>query len=147
MVDPCTIIGTVSAAGAIVVGITNTIHKLVRLRETFKEADVALRLLIAELSAVKAALLQIEDWATYNSDGNVEGGLERGFKLSLEGCQIALDLLWDEVASLCEGFEDNDDVFTARLRTVWKDSIMKEHQQRLHCQIGALQLLLQAAHM
>ena len=145
--DPCTVIGTISAAGAIVVGITNTIHKLVRIRERFKEADVTLRLLVAELSAVKAALLQIEDWANYNSDGVVEGGLEHGFKLSLEGCQIAMDLLWDEVESLYEGFEDNDDAFAARLRTVWKESSMKEHQQRLRGQIGALQLLLQAAHM
>jgi hypothetical protein len=146
--DPATFIGTLASAGAIVAAITRVAHTLARLRGRFQEADLTLRLLLAELSAVKAALVQIEDWANFNSsNGPVQEELATGFSMSLDGCQIAVDLLGEEVTRLYSGFGNSEDDFGARMRTVWNESSMKDHQQTLHGQISALQLLLQAVQM
>jgi hypothetical protein len=146
--DPISFIGTLASAGAIIGAITKVAHTLASLRGRFNEADITLRLLLAELSAVKAALVQVEDWANYNaSNGPVQQELAIGFSDSLEGCQLAMDLLDEEVTRLAGGFVNSEDDFGARMRTVWSESSMKEHHQRLHGQIAALQLLLQAVQM
>lgn len=146
--DPISFIGTLASAGTIVVAITKCAHTLARLRGRFQQADITLRLLLAELSAVKAALVQVEDWANYNaSNSPVNENLASGFSESLDGCQLAMDLLGEEVARLAAGFTDNEDDFGARMKTVWNEASMKDHQQRLHGQIAALQLLLQAVQM
>lgn len=146
--DPISFIGTLSAAGTIVAAITKCAHTLARLRGRLQEADITLRLLLAELSAIKAALVQVEDWANYNStNAPVNENLANGFSESLEGCQLAMELLGEEVTRLAAGFANSEDDFGARIRTVWNESSMKDHQQRLHGQISALQLLLQAVQM
>jgi len=146
--DPISFLGALSAAGTIVAAITKCAHTLAQLRSRFQEADITLRLLLAELSAVKAALVQVEDWANYNStNGPVQEELAIGFSDSLEGCQLAMDLLGEEVTRLATCFANSEDDFGARMRTVWNESSMKDHQQRLHGQIAALQLLLQAVQM
>ena len=146
--DPVSFIGTLAAAGAIAGSITEAANALARLRGRLKEADTILRLLLAELSAVKAALQQIEDWAKYNSsNGQVQEELAIAFSMSLEGCQISVELLGEEVTRLSGDFGSSEDDFRARMRTVWNESRMREHQQRLHGQISALQFLLQAVQM
>ncbi|QDS76771.1 hypothetical protein FKW77_001903 [Venturia effusa] len=146
--DPISFIGTLASAGTIVAAITKCAHTLARLRGRFQEADITLRLLLAELSAVKAALVQVEDWANYSaSNSPVNENLASGFSDSLDGCQLAMNLLGEEVSRLAAGFGENEDDTRARMRTVWNDSSMKDHQQRLHGQIAALQLLLQAVHI
>jgi hypothetical protein len=142
--DPVTFIGTLSATGAIVAGITKVAHKLSTLRGRFHEADTTLGLLIVELSAVKGALGQVDDWANFGSTNNpVSEDLAEAFELSLEGCRTAVSLLEEEVVTLTNAFLAEDDDFMARARTVWNESTIKDHQQKLHGQILALQLLLQ----
>ena len=68
--DPISFIGTLASAGTIVAAITKCAHTLARLRGRFQEADITLRLLLAELSAVKAALVQVEDWANFNASNS-----------------------------------------------------------------------------
>ena len=145
--EPISIFGLLSTAGTLASAITLTIRNLSDLRAQYKEADVRIRLLIGELSTVKSALTQINDWTHYLDDTHRQADVVEGLKISLEGCQLALDALAEEVRSLLGGAELESSTnagFRTRARYVWSETSLKEHEGRLHAQIAALQLLLQA---
>src|ERR1700730_4658447 len=140
--DPISLIGGISAAGAILAAITKTVQNLYDIRGRYDEADLTIRLLIVELNTIKAALIQIQDWAQYSFAGSpTQKELLEGFEVSLEGCKMAMDVLAEEVARLV-----SKNPFIQRTQYAWNAAGMKEHQDRLRSQIAALQLLLQAAH-
>ena len=143
--DPATFIGSLSAAGAIIAAITTTVRNLSQLRDRFQHADVTIGLLIRELSTIKAALVQIEDFAAYSLQGPLQEELAEAFRVSLQGCKECLDLMADEVAELIDESNALGAGLLMRAKYVWNESTMRDHQQRLHTQISALQLLLQAA--
>ena len=145
--EPITIIGLLSTAGALTSEITITIKSLSELRQRYKDADVRVRLLIGELSTVKSALTQINDWTHYLDDTHRQADVVQGLKISLEGCQLAIDALSEEVRLLLGGESPNLSAspgFRLRARYAWSESGLKEHEGRLHAQTAALQLLLQA---
>ena len=140
--DPLSLIGGISAAGAIITAITKTVQNLYDVRGRYEGADLTIRLLIVELNTVKAALIQIQDWAQYSFAGSpTQKELLEGFQVSLEGCKIAMDVLAEEVARLI-----SKNPFIQRTQYAWNAVRMKDHQDRLRSQVAALQLLLQAAH-
>lgn len=145
--DPASVIGALSAAGGIVALIVNTVKKLHELKERYHEADVTIRLLMSELLTVRSALQQVDDWTRYNLTpiSPIQEDLRGAFDISLEGCNIAMELLANEVDELLGN--DTGEAFHTRVRQLWSDSVMKRHQQTLHTQVGALQLLLQAVQM
>lgn len=148
--DPASIVGLISASGTIVSAITFTVKGLSDLRGRYAGADVRIRLLIGELSTVKSALNQIQDWVEYNLVGApTEEDLVDGLHISLDGCKVAMTVLAEEVAALTGTTASNASQFnlslSSRARYAWNESSMKEHQDRLHAQVAALQLLLQAA--
>lgn len=102
---------------------------------------------MSELLTVRAALTQVDDYAKFNltPTSPIQEDLREAFDISIEGCTMAMELLADEVDELLG--DDNGESFQARMKQLWKDSIMKVHQERLHMQVGALQLLLQAVQM
>jgi hypothetical protein len=140
--DPISLIGGISAAGAIIAAIATTVQNLYDIRGRYDEADLTIRLLIVELNTIKAALIQIQDWAQYSFAGSpTQKELLEGFEVSLEGCKMAMDVLAEEVARLV-----SKNPFIQRTQYAWNAAGMKEHQDRLRSQVAALQLLLQAAH-
>jgi hypothetical protein len=140
--DPLSLIGGMSAAGAIVAAIAKTVQNLYDIRGRYDEADLTIRLLIVELNTIKAALIQVQDWAQYSFAGSpTQKELLEGFEVSLEGCKMAMDVLAEEVARLV-----SKNPFIQRTQYAWNAVGMKEHQDRLRSQVAALQLLLQAAH-
>lgn len=145
--DPASIIGLLSAAGTIASTITITIQRLSDLRGQLKDADVRVRLLIGELSVVKSALTQINDWTHYLDDNHRQADVVEGLKVSLDGVQVAMDALADEVRLLL-GAAAGESSLTAELRIrikyAWNESSLTEHENRLRAQIAALHLLLQA---
>ena len=145
--EPVSIIGLLATAGTLASTITITIKNLSELRSQIKEADVRIRLLISELSTVKSALTQINDWTHYLDETHNQVDVVEGLKVSLEGCQLALDALREEVNILLGGSILGSSVnagLRIRTRYAWNESSLKEHEGRLHTQIAALQLLLQA---
>ena len=145
--EPVSILGLLSTAGALASTITASIKSLSDLRNQYKDADVRIRLLIGELSTVKSALTQINDWTHYLDDTHRQIDVVEGLRVSLEGCQLALDALAEEVRSLLGGAPLESSAnpgLRARTRYVWSESSLNEHENRLRAQIAALQLLLQA---
>ncbi len=147
--DPASIVGLISASGTIVSAITLTVKGLSDIRGKYAGADLRIRLLIGQLSTVKSALNQIRDWVEYNLvDSPTQAELVEGLNVSLDGCKAAMDVLAEEVTGLVGDASPGsrlNPTFRTRAKYVWNESSMKDHQDRLHAQVAALQLLLQAA--
>ena len=145
--DPISVIGLLSTAGTIASTITVTIKRLSDIRGQLRDADVRIRLLIGELSAVKSALNQINDWTHYLDDSHRQADVVQGLQISLEGVQLAMDALAEEVR-LMLGSTTPESTLTQdvrlRIKYAWKESSLTEHENRLRAQIAALHLLLQA---
>ena len=140
--DPLTIIGGVAATTQIAAGIVHTIKNLNDARNRFDAADTTIKLLVAELLAVKAAVGQIEDWAKYNfADTPMPKELVEAFEVSFDGCKLAMEILAGEVAGLV-----SKNPFVSRAKVAWNEATMKEHADRLRSQVAAMQLLIQAVH-
>ena len=141
------IIGLLSTAGTLATTITYTIKSLSDLRDQYRDADLRIRLLIGELSTVKSALNQINDWTHYLDDTHRQADVVDGLKVSLEGCKLAMDALADEV-QLLVGIRPPRSTsapgFRTKTKYAWNESSLQEHENRLRAQIAALQLLLQA---
>lgn len=140
---------------------TQTIHGLAILRSKYKTADLTIRSLIGELSTIKSAVIQLDDWARINQNnhehrvgngdgaGNAAEGLaneyDESLSVAIEGCRAIMDVLAEEVNALAQNTADGTVVgFAARAKVVWNEGIMRDHQDRLHAQVMALQLMLQA---
>lgn len=167
-------LSAVSGAFQIAQVTTQTIHNLAILRGRYKHADLTIRSLIGELSTIKSAVMQLDDWTrtntntstsnstslslspgNSNSNGNSNGngnpitGSEYGSSLTvaLDGCRAVMDVLGDEVNALAQSTADGTVVgFRTRVKVVWNEDVMRDHQARLQAQVLALQLLVQACH-
>ena len=145
--DPASIFGIIGGAVQITQIITRTVQSLATLKGKFADADLTIRLLIGELSTIKSAIGQLHDWAEYNSEGSPKNKeYLHGLDVALDGVQAVMDILSEEVAAMTKGLtsEDSRLGLKARVRVVWNEDLMKDHRQRLHSQVLALQLLLQA---
>ncbi|KAF7951822.1 hypothetical protein EAE96_007120 [Botrytis aclada] len=149
--DPVTVLGVAASALQIAQFIGSTIQGLHTLRGKFKDADITIRLIISKLSTIKAAVFQIRDWAEFNShDSPKERQFMDGLRVALDGCQAAIDVLSEEVKDLTVAARDSNDGMPivlgvrGKVAAVWNEDTMKAHEDRLHGQVQALQLLLMA---
>ena len=153
VMDPISVLGVASTSIQIAQCITQIIQGLCTLRGKFNDANMTIRLLIAELSTIRAAVSQLRDWAEWNSsDSPKETEYMKALEVAFEGCQTAMEVLAEEVQELVAGLTPRSDPasfslgFMARARAVWSEDTMRTHQDRLHAQVQALNLLLQASH-
>jgi hypothetical protein len=105
---------------------------------------MSVRQLIRDLMSIKASLSQIQDWTELNPPGFPrQRELEQAFAISFEGCKEAMDAMAEEVAKLVQDYMAGDNR-GMRMRYIWNEENMKDHQARLGTQVQALQLLLSA---
>ncbi|RHZ47654.1 ankyrin repeat protein [Aspergillus thermomutatus] len=145
--DPFTWIGAISGVLQIAQVISQTTAGLVKLKGRFSNADLTIQSLIGELSIIESALTHLEDWAKFNARGPTKSEeYIEGLNVALDGCRAVMEVLSEEVASLVQNIAGQDSVvgFRARVKVVWNEDVMRGHQERLHAQVVALQLLLQA---
>ncbi|KAL8810046.1 MAG: hypothetical protein Q9200_002902 [Gallowayella weberi] len=146
--DPASILGLIATAGTIASTITKTIKDLSDLRAQYTDANVRIRLLIKELSTIKSSLTQINDWAHFLDDTHNQAELKDALQVALDGVELAMGALAEEVQALVEDISDPATVdlgFRAKTRFAWNEQNMREHENRLRAQVSALQLLLQAS--
>ena len=139
--EPLSILGAVAACSEIVTVIARVTTNLHSLKQRWSEGARSLQLLIAKLSTVRAALAQVKDWAELNASTSPNGEEMRdSLGVAMEGCQVFIEALDQDVAGLL------GDSVVSRLKQLFIDSSIKEHEQRLDSQISALQVLLNAAY-
>ncbi|PGH00121.1 hypothetical protein AJ79_08304 [Helicocarpus griseus UAMH5409] len=149
--DPASAIGVVGGAIQITGLITKTIHGLYTLQGKYRNADITLTSLITQLSTIKAAVTQLHDLAQYNPNGTPKHPeYIDGLDVALDGCTAIMDVLSEEVAQLTQASSNYDPSqplgLRAKMKAIWNEDLMRDHSDRLHAQVLALQLLLQACH-
>ncbi|KAL8680712.1 MAG: hypothetical protein Q9186_003110 [Xanthomendoza sp. 1 TL-2023] len=146
--DPASILGLIATAGTIASTITKTIRDLSDLRSQYTDANVRIRLLIKELSTIKSSLTQINDWAHLLDDAHNQAELKDALQVALDGVELAMGALAEEVQALVDDTSDPSRVnlgFRGKTKFAWNEQDMMEHENRLRAQVSALQLLLQAS--
>ncbi|CAG7929013.1 unnamed protein product [Penicillium olsonii] len=143
--DPISAIGFASAIVQILGALTSTVHSLDKLRGRFSDADFTIHALIQELSCIKTALTSLKELHRLNSsDVMVSEEFNEQMLTATSGCQIIMQVLSEDVMNMVHDSQSGDTLgFRSRIRVVWKEDIMKGHQEKLHAQVMALQLLLQ----
>ena len=146
--DPASILGLIATAGTIASAITKTIRDLSDLRAQYTDANLRIRLLVQELSTIKSALSQINDWAHFLDDNHNQAELKDALQVALDGVELAMGALAEEVHALVHDTSTPANVdlsFRGKTKFAWNEQNMKEHENRLRAQVSALQLLLQAS--
>lgn len=144
--DPVSAIGLLSGVFQIAQFIKDTAGGLAQLYGKYSHADLTIQSLIGELTIIRSAITQLHEWATYNVRDSAEPEFVDGLEVALDGCRAVMEVLSDEVSALTKGVSLNGNGvgFRTRVKVVWNEESMREHQERLRVQVQALQLLLQA---
>ncbi|KAJ5127560.1 hypothetical protein N7448_008339 [Penicillium atrosanguineum] len=143
--DPVTAFGIVSGGVQVVQAIASTVHDLNQLYGKFKDADLTIQSLIQELSCISTALTGLKEWTRTNgTDGPSSDEYNRDLAVAMEGCRVVMEVVSHDISHLVQGIhEEQFTGFRARMRIVWSEETMRGHQEKLHAQVSALQLLLQ----
>jgi hypothetical protein len=138
--DPLTVIGTAGAVANIVDLIGKTIGAIYQLRQEWKEADLTLLSLTAQLTALRGALNKIKEW--------VECDLENSYyqaamdlDASVACCKILIGKIDAVLSTLYKSPDENLD-FASKLRLVSGSRTIKNVQDMIQNQTSALTLLL-----
>jgi hypothetical protein len=142
--DPISAFGIVSGGVQVLQAIASTVHDLNQLRGRFKDADLTIQSLIQELSCISTALTGLREWTRTNStDGPQSDEYNQDLAVAIKGCLVVMEVVSYDVSHLVQGMQEDRFGFRARMRIVWNEDTMRGHQEKLHAQVNALQLLLQ----
>ena len=145
--DPISAFGIVTGAIQTIQIIGATLQGLRTLQGKFSDAESTIHSLIVQLLTIKHALNQLHEWAKYRTEVSEHPDYLDGLDIAVDGCRMSMELLSEEISKLTRATtsaEDGSRIGTrARLRVVWNDPLMKDHEQRLQSQVLALNFLLQ----
>ena len=143
--DPVSIIGLAGSIVNIVDVIAKTIKTLRDLQQRWKAADWTTKSLISQLSTVRTALNQIQQWMASNHKGKIPDDqlvLELGE--SLDCCRTLVTFMNEQLLLYLKWTESNDLTSMSKMKTILHDGEVKECATHLHRQSSALTLLLTA---
>ncbi|RDW83959.1 ankyrin repeat protein [Aspergillus mulundensis] len=143
--DPLSAVGLISGSFPVGHVISETLAGLASLREKYQHADLTIEALEKELGTIKAAITHLEVWTRARlreSPAEYRSTLE----VALDGCRTVMEALSDEVLVLTQSASPNEAGvgFRTRIRVLWREDVMRGHQERLRSQLIALQLLVRA---
>ena len=140
MADPVTIIGTASAAANVLSVLTSTIDIFHRFRIEWKNADFMFLNLIAQLTALRAAVNKIQEWILAETEAHHQ--LIMDLDLSLHCCQMLIGKMNSKLSELCLDDEGLD--FVGKIKFLFGGKSVDSIQKMIERQTNALTLLLAA---
>ncbi|KAJ5166474.1 uncharacterized protein N7482_005255 [Penicillium canariense] len=147
--DPVSAFGLFSGAIQVLQAIASTVGGLRQLAGKLREADLTIQSLIQELACIRTALTSLKEWLRIHRSGSGRDGpksdeLDHDLAVAMDGCRVIMEVLSYEVLELVQSAEESGGIgFKIRMKVVWNDEAMRGHQEKLHAQVQALQLLLQ----
>jgi hypothetical protein len=137
-------IGAVSAIIAIIELIGKSTTVLREVYDRWKDADLAILNLVAQLTALKAALNKIKEWLSSDLESTPQHHqLVLDMQLSLGCCEIAMESMYNRISQL-RWTNRNGLMVQSKLKAVFEDKAIKNFQKSLRGQTDALNLLLTA---
>lgn len=140
MADPFTIIGTAASVASIVEILVKTVSTLSELHGRWKLADFTFINLIAQLTALKAALNKLQEWMDADME-DPHHQLVMDLELSITCCRMLVSKLDFEVSQLGQNDDSGLDK-KGKMKLVVKNGTLEELQKMVERQTNALTLLL-----
>lgn len=140
MADPLTIIGAAASVVQIVEVLAKTLSRLSELNERWKQAEYTFINLIAQLSALKAALNKLQEWMDTDID-ETHHQLVMDLELSIKCCRMLIDKMDSEVSELSRS-ADSGLNSQGKIKLMIKNGKLEELQKMVERQTNALTLLL-----
>lgn len=142
MADPISIIGTAGAVANIIDVLAKTIGTIHEVHQQWKNADFTFIDLIAQLTALKAALTKIQEWAdTDLADQHHQ--LVMDLDVSVTCCRMLVGEVGAQINDLHSTSKGSLDQ-GSRIKLVFGNSKMEDLQKMIERQTNALTLLLSA---
>ena len=142
--DPLTIVGVFGAIVGIIDVITRSVRSLCNIQAKLRGTDLTISLLTGQLSTLKAALSQINEWInTSLVTVQKHQRLVLDLKVSLESCSVVIQLLGDRIRQF-EQIEGSTICTQGRILYLWGQTGITEYLNHLNNQTSALNLLLTA---
>lgn len=140
--DPVTLLGTAGAVANIIDVLAKTIGSCYDIYQRWKDADATLTNLIAQLTALKAALIKIQEWSDSES-GNHHHQLVMDLDICLT-CVKGLVLNLDDEVSAWDVQQDGSLAASGKAGLILSNSKIEGLQKSIERQTSALLLLLTA---
>lgn len=141
MADPISIIGTAGALANIIQLATQTITAIRELQSDWKDADLIFLSLTSQLSSLRLALTNIEEWVALKTGAHYQ--LVMDLDDSIKCCNVLLTKLQELVGSLRQ--KQNSALnFQSKIKLVFGKKSIDDIQNLLEHQTNALNLLLTA---
>ena len=141
--EPVSAIGLASSIVGIIDVAARSISALRAVQRRWKVADLTISLLISQLTTLKTALVQIEEWITTSLNDIEHYQLVIDLGTSLESCKTLL-LYIDEQLTYLGLSDSKSPSFESKIKVVLRDNTVKECATHLANQSAALNLLLTA---
>jgi hypothetical protein len=127
MADPITIIGTAGVVANIIGMVNKTIKSLLDLHDRWKDVDFTVLNLIAQLNALKATVVKIQEWI--DSDlAEQHHQLVMDLDLSMTCCRMLIDKMDAQVLELHRTASDDLDV-GSKIKVVFRSRQMKIYRR------------------
>jgi guanine nucleotide-binding protein G(i) subunit alpha len=143
MADPLAIIGTVASVAGIIEVLAKTVSTLHKLHSRWKQADFIFINLVAQLTALKAALTRLEEWMStgLTERQNPHHQLVMDLEVSITCCRMLTHKMDAEISELYRNTENVLDA-QSKVKLMVKNGTLEELQKIVERQTGALTLLL-----
>ena len=139
--DPISALGLAGSVVGLIDVAARSINALRALQRRWKAADLTINLLISQLTTLRAALNQIEEWITASPNANQHYQLIIDLGATLESCEILL-LFIDGKLNELDWSDSNNLSFESKIKIALQDTDVKECATHLANQSTALNLLL-----
>jgi hypothetical protein len=143
MADPITIVGTIAAVANIIDLVSKTINSIRDLRGRWKDADLAFLSLTSQLSALRAALVKIQEWSDNESLVDPDYQLIMDLDVSIACCRMLVGK-FDEFFLKLNQTTDEPFDFVGKVKFVFGSRDLDDVQRMVERQVGVMTLLLTA---
>ena len=141
--EPVTAIGLAGSIAGLIEVAAQSISTLRTLQHRWKAVDLTISLLISQLTTLRTALNQIEEWTATSLNASQHYQLIIDLQASLESCEMLLLVIDGQLKGL--DWSDSSVLsFESKVKIMLQDKNIKECTNHLGNQSTALNLLLTA---
>jgi guanine nucleotide-binding protein G(i) subunit alpha len=142
MTEAIAVIGTAASVANIIDVLSSTISTIGELRKQWKEADFTFLCLVSQLTALRAALAKIKEWADVDI-ADPHHQLVMDLDTSMSCCRILISKIDGRISELHQNPNEKLD-FSSKMKIVFGSKSMDDLQKMIERQTNALTLLLTA---
>jgi hypothetical protein len=143
--DPVTIVTLVGSCTAIAQRLAATLVDLNDLRGRYKNVEQSIVMLSSQVALTNATISQLREWLEKPMPKSSQVNTE--LQSSLDACELVVSGIQDHISRVKVNSASGKLRFTGRIRHLWDENTVKEHERKLNSQFQVLILFLQVFQM